>query len=54
MCIMLNEQLHHLHDGHVLLLDEPVHLHPDDDHLRCYDLFHWIWLVKVGLKHVQK
>ena len=39
MCIMLDEQLHHIHDGHVLLLYEPVHLNPDDDQLRVYNLY---------------
>jgi hypothetical protein len=46
-----NEQLHHLHDGHALLLDESVHLNPDDYHLMVNNLFHWIWLNKLGYTH---
>ena len=42
----------HLHDEHPPPLNEPVHLRPDDDHLRVYNLFHCIWLNKSGYKHV--
>ena len=50
--IMYVVQLHYLHDETLLVLDQFVHLLPEDDVNGNYKCFHWVCLGKIGLIRV--
>ena len=49
---LIDEVIHQLHDEHMILLAQHIHLQNDDDFLVARKLFKWIWLEISANKNV--